>query len=121
MLQLLSKMDFAGIKQPILKAVVEISTGMAVRIIGREKGFQLLLQFNSGEKTLINSRGEVRLFASLDSVASYLAALGLLQFEVDMSHYRPGRLRGPRPDRAEALKRTRTKLRQQSLLASTAE
>lgn len=114
-------METVGIKQPILKAVMGISTGVAARIVGRDNGFQLLVQFSSGEKTLVNSRGEVRLFASLDSVASYLGGLGLLQFEVDISHYRRGRLRGPRPDRAEALRGTRTKLRQQSLLSSTAE
>ncbi|SRR5260221_1817484 len=108
-------MEFLGIKEIVLKELVGASAGVNARIIGKQNGFQIILQFISGEKTLINSRGDIRLFASLDTAASYVGDLGLLQFEVDISHYKAGRLRRPRPDRAEAMRKTRTKLHQQSL------
>lgn len=108
-------MDFVGIKEPVLRELVQASAEISARIVGKETGFMVILRLASGEKTLAASRGNVRLFASLDTAASFLGDLGFLQFDIDISHYRRGRLRGPRPDRAEALKLTRTKMQQQSL------
>jgi len=104
-----------GIKELVLKELVGASAEVTARIIGKEKGFQVNVRLASGEKPLVTSRGSVRVFASLDTVASYVGDLGLLRFDVDISHYKAGRLRRPRPDRAEAMRKTRTKLHQQSL------
>jgi hypothetical protein len=65
--------------------------------------------------TLITSRGKVRLFASLDTAAALMKDIGLSRFQVDMAGHQPGRLRSPRPDRAEALRLTRTRMQQQPL------
>jgi hypothetical protein len=43
--------------------------------------------------------------------------LGFERFGVDMTNHEPGPVRGPRPDRAEALRKTKTKLKQGSLLS----
>jgi len=67
------------------------------------------------EKTLVTSRGQVRLFASLGTAGLFIRDLGISRFEVDMSQYQPGRLRSARPDRAVALRLTRTKMQQQPL------
>lgn len=108
-------MQSGSIKELILKELISASAEVSARIVGKENGFQIVVRLASGQKTLITSRGAIRLFASLDTAASFIGDLGLLQFDVDISHYRAGRLRGPRPDRAAALKHTRTKLHQQSL------
>lgn len=98
-----------------MRELIQASAEITARIVGKESAFMILLHLASGEKTLMTSRGSVRLFASLDTAAAFLGELGLLQFDIDISHYRPGRLRGPRPDRAEALRHTRTRMQQQSL------
>jgi hypothetical protein len=108
-------MKNVGIRELVLKELVGATAEISARIVGRENGFLVIVRLASGQKTLITSRGDIRLFASLDTAASFMGDIGVLQFEVDISHYRAGRLRGPRPDRAEALKHTRTKLYQQSL------
>lgn len=108
-------MNDVGIKEPIIRELVQASAEISARIVGRETAFTVLIRLASGEKTVVTSRGTNRLFASLDTAATFLGELGILHFEIDISHYRPGRLRAARPDRAEALRHTRTRLRQQSL------
>jgi hypothetical protein len=67
-------------------------------------------------RALSTSRGEVRRFALLDTAATFLRSLGLCRFNVDVAQHEAGRLRPARPDRSEALRRTRTTPRQSSLL-----
>src|SRR6266436_6760588 len=104
-----------GIKEQILRELVQASIEVTARIVGKENAFTVVAHLASGDKIVMTARGRVRLFASLDTAAAFVGDLGLLHFDVDISHYRPGRLRGPRPDRAEALRHTRTKMQQQSL------
>lgn len=108
-------MEMSGIKKEVLRELVQASAEITARIVGKERAFAVIVRLASGEKILMTARGEIRLFASLDTAAGFVGELGLLQFDVDISHYRPGRLRAPRPDRAEALRHTRTRMRQQSL------
>lgn len=70
---------------------------------------------NNAEKTLATTRGTIRVFASLDTVGAFIRDVGLPRFDVDMSRHEPGRLRKARPDRAEALRHTRTKMQQQNI------
>ena len=64
---------------------------------------------------LATSRGAIRLFASLDTASIFVKELGIERFEVDMTDHQPGRLRSARPDRAEAMRLSRTKMQQQDL------
>jgi len=110
-----SGIEASGIKEQVLREIVQASPEITARIVGKDRAFAVIVRLASGEKILMTARGGVRLFASLDTAAAFVGDLGLLQFDVDISHYRPGRLRAPRPDRAAALRQTRTKMRQQSL------
>lgn len=74
-----------------------------------------MVHLGSSDKTLATSRGAVRLFASLDTASAFVKDLGIERFEVDMTDHQPGRLRSARPDRAEALRLSRTKMQQQIL------
>ncbi len=103
----------ATIKEPVLRELVQVNAPVAATVTGQERGFALLVRLGNGEKTLVTTRGSVRLFASLDTAGAFVRDLGIPRFDVDMSSHEPGRLRKARPDRAEALRRTRTKLHQQ--------
>jgi len=108
--------DVPGIREPVLRELVGASgNGIAATIAGRRPGFALVVHLGDSNKILTTSRGAVRLFASLDTAGAFVKDIGIERFEVDMSDHQPGRLRGARPDRALALRRARTRLRQQEL------
>jgi hypothetical protein len=103
----------ATIKEPVLRELVQASAVTRATATGQDTGFSVIVR--CGEKTLATTRGSVRLFASLDTAGAFFRDVGLPQFEVDMSGHEPGRLRKARPDRAEALRHTRTKMQQQAI------
>src|SRR5581483_6219719 len=104
----------ATIKEPMLRELIQTSLAIGATVTGQEKGFSVVVKIgNNGTKLLATSRGEVRLFASLDTAGQFIKNVGLSKFEVDMNGYEKGRLRKPRPDRAEAMRLTKTKIRQQ--------
>ena len=113
--------ELGTIKETVLRELIEAATEVQAAAIGQQQGFVLQFRFGSAEKRLATARGNVRLFASLDTAGAYIRDVGIPCFEVDMSHHEPGRLRSPRPDRAAALRGTRTRPRQQPLEFGHAE
>jgi len=115
-------MEVAGIiKEPLLRELVQALTPVGATVTGQEKGFAVVVKIgNNSKKLLATTRGDIRLFASLDTAGQFIKNVGLSKFEVDMNGYEKGRLRKARPDRAEALRRTRTKVRQQPLFEGAA-
>lgn len=105
----------ATIREPVLRELVEASALSGATITGQEKGFAVIFKVGTSEKTLATTRGGIRLFASLDTAGAFIRDIGLPRFDVDMTGHEPGRLRKARPDRAEALRKTRTKLKQEAL------
>ena len=105
-----------SIREPVLRELIEASGGsISATVTGRDRGFALVVHLGSSDKILATSRGAIRLFASLDTASTFVKDLGIERFEVDMRDHQPGRLRSARPDRAAALRLSRTKMRQQSL------
>lgn len=104
------------ISHQTLKELVEAGSVRGACLVGRPGGFGVVVRYGSVERALSCTRGQIRLFASLDTAMPYLKRLGLARFEVDATGYEPGRLRKPRPDRAEALRKTRTRPRQEQLI-----
>lgn len=94
-----------------------VSAGLveSVVVVGQRGGFGVCIRHGVSESLLSTTRGEPRQF-TLDSAANYLRQMGFTRFEVDASNYVPGRIRKPRPDRAEALRKTRTVPRQAVLI-----
>ena len=104
------------IREPVLRELIDASErGISATVSGRDRGFALIVHLGSSDKILATSRGAVRLFASLDTASAFVKDLGIGRFEVDMTDHQPGRLRSARPDRAEALRLSRTKMQQQNL------
>ncbi len=104
------------ITQKMLMELVRIGRLDEAILVGRPGGFELLVRYGSFERTLCGARGAARTFAALNTAAGFLRTLGLQKFSVDTSGFEPGRLRKPRPDRATALKKTKTRPTQLSLL-----
>lgn len=109
-------MPEARISEPTLKNLLEGAAVKRLRLQGQHGGFFLVVELGEVESVLESKRGLVRQFASLNTAACYLQRLGASKFEVDATEYVPGRIRAARPDRAEALRSTRTRPRQQPLL-----
>lgn len=105
-----------SIKETTLRALIEAGSNWAACVIGEAGGFSI--EFSQGDtvRRLASTRGETRKFASLNTALDFLKNLGIHTFTVNGAAYRRGRIRKPRPDRAEALRKTRTLLRQQDLL-----
>lgn len=103
------------IRETVLRELIQASATVGASVVGKGNGFALVFKLGATEKTLVTSRGQVRLFASLDTAGLFVRDVGISRFEVDMSRYEPGRLRSARPDRAAALRLTRTKMQQQPL------
>lgn len=105
----------ATVRETTLRELVMSGTIAGAIVVGQQGGYSIEVQCGAAVRTLATSRGEVRLF-TLERASAFLSALGITRFEVDATHYQPGRLRKPRPDRAEALRRTRTRPIQETLL-----
>lgn len=104
-----------AIREPVFRELVRARSATEVRLVGTRGGYAIHIFYGNAEGALSTSRGDIRLF-TLSSAARYVGHLGINRFTVDASGYEPGRLRKPRPDRAEALRKTRTRPRQASLV-----
>ena len=103
--------ELAHIREVLLRELIQATDSVDATVAGVKQGFGLVFRFGVSDKAaLVTSRGTIRIFASLDTAAAFVRDLGIFSFEVDMTNYQPGRLRKPRPDRAEALRRTRTSI-----------
>ncbi len=102
-------------KTQTLQELVSSGSVIGARLVGLQGGFGITICLGSAESLLASSRGEVRRF-TLDTATKYLRQIGISRFEVDASNFEPGRMRKPRPDRAEALRNTRTTPRQATLV-----
>jgi hypothetical protein len=108
------------VKEQVLRELIEASlTTISATVAGQERGFALIMRLGNSDKTLATTRGAIRLFASLDTASAFVRDLGIERFEVDMTNHHPGRLRCARPDRAQALRLTRTRMQQQTLELGT--
>lgn len=104
-----------AIKETMLRELAEADSIRSVAAVGQHGGFAITVHYGVVERALSSSRGEVRLFPNLTTLATFLQKFGITRFEVDTARFEPGRVRPARPDRAEALRRTRTKRQQASL------
>lgn len=102
--------------EPALRELILAAAVSSAALIGGQGGFRVAIRCGQVERTLAATRGGVRMFASLDTANAFLRKLGISKFEVDTQSYQRQLLRKPRPDRAEALRKTRTRPQQQSLL-----
>ncbi len=104
------------VKESGVRALMDMRADVSVTARGLDGGFAIYISNKDAERMLCTSKGDARLFASLNTTAAFLRRLGIARFDVDASQFKPGRLRKARPDRSIALRRTRTAMKQQSLI-----
>lgn len=104
------------IRETTLRELVEANSIRAATVIGQRGGFIVSVRYGMTERLVASTRGDLRVFPNLTTLAIWLRRIGLSRFDVDTSNFEPGRIRAPRPDRAEALRSTRTRPRQAELL-----
>jgi hypothetical protein len=103
------------IREAALKALIEANSISGASVYGQRGGFEVRIVCGPYSKTLVAARGGIRLFGSLDTAMAFLRRLGVFCFDVDTTTYEEALLRKPRPDRAAALRQTKTKLKQSDL------
>lgn len=103
------------IKETTLRELVKANSINSVCLAGQCGGYFVKVRYGSSETVLVTTKSVVRLF-SLENAGKFLRAIGLPRFTVDATDYTPGLLRKARPDRAEALRNTRTVMRQTRLI-----
>jgi len=108
-------MSADAIRETTLRELAEADSIRSVAAVGRHGGFAVSVHYGVVERTLSSARGDISLFPNLTTLATFLRKFGITHFEVDTAHFEPGRVRPARPDRAEALRRTRTKRQQANL------
>lgn len=100
------------IRETTLRELIEAGSLRSVVAVGQNGGFVVAASCGVSKRSLASARGDIRLFPNLTTLAAFLRRLGISRFEVDTANYARGRVRPARPDRAEALRRTRTKPKQ---------
>lgn len=103
------------IKEPALRELIDARVIDGACVAGQPGGYIITVRQGRHARTLVTTRGAPRLF-TLDNASKYLCGIGLPRFLVDASGFVPGRIRKPRPDRAEALKKTKSAPRQGVLI-----
>ena len=103
-------------KEATLRELLGAGAVSDVIVKAEGRGLCVVVRCGTAERTLANKKGDTRLFASLDTLVFYLSKFGRTTFQVDARGYEPGRLRKARPDRAKALRETRTQRKQGILI-----
>ncbi|HVT54936.1 MAG TPA: hypothetical protein VHD34_02645 [Xanthobacteraceae bacterium] len=105
------------IKEPTLRELAEAQSLSGVVALGQRGGYALTVRYGMTEtqRLLATARGETRVFSNLNTLADFLRKLGITRFEIDATDYERARVRAARPDRREAMKRTRSRPTQAAL------
>ncbi|QUW77711.1 hypothetical protein BRM21_21435 [Xanthomonas oryzae pv. oryzae] len=86
-----SKFDRSIMTSPIsittLAALASAGVLRTVQLVGQVGGYTVMVRVGQTEKQLTGQRGEPRVFASLDTAAAQLLALGVMVFEVLPANY----------------------------------
>lgn len=90
-----------------LSRLVEAGAVRGAHVVGQAGGWAVTVKYGMAERSLATQRSrQVRLFKRMETLVSYLKAVGISHFDVDAADYTPeGGKDHSRPDRAEALRR----------------
>lgn len=95
-------------KVSTLRDLLVAGTVGELKAVGAKGGFFVRVSYSGATGLLATGGGKPKCFASLNTLANFLSDLGINRFVVDSSTYEAGLLRKPRPDRAAAMRMTRT-------------
>lgn len=93
------------IDQKTLRQLLEAGAVRAAHVVGRGNGWTIAAECGPTKRFLASKRGDVRVFRKLETLVSFLRAMGIGRFDVDVTGYDPEAFeRVTRPDRSAALK-----------------
>lgn len=96
-----------AIDHSTLSLLVQTGAIKRASVLGQQGGWAVKVQHGNRECSLAAQRSQkVRLFRSLETLASYLSGVGIAQFEVNSANVDHQATQKKRPDRAQAMKRT---------------
>ena len=72
-----------------LARLVEAGAVRGTHVIGQPGGWGVVVQYGVTERALAAKRGAMRIFRKFETLAGYLAGIGILHYEVDASQYDP--------------------------------
>ncbi|MDX8400518.1 MAG: hypothetical protein R8K20_09770 [Gallionellaceae bacterium] len=89
-----------------LAALVETGAVRGADVIGQPGGWGVVIKYGKIERALAARRGAVRNFKKLETLVSYLKALGIAEYRVNAVNFDPVALkaRSTRPDATARLK-----------------
>lgn len=73
----------------VLRQVIAAGSVTSARIQSGDKGLVILFRLGMTERLLGAARGGIRYFHSLDGAAAYLLNHRIVQFDVDIPHWKP--------------------------------
>jgi len=77
------------IDQLTLIALAEAGAVRGVAIIGQQGGWGVVIRYGKTERTLAAKRGSMRIFRRFETLVAYLKNMGISQFSVDASLFKP--------------------------------
>lgn len=93
------------VKLATLRELATAGSVRSVSVVGQKGGYAVNVRYGLAERILAGKDGSARTFASIDSAARTLREVGIASFDVDAVNYEEGRLRRPRPDLAERMRK----------------
>ena len=94
----------ALLQEAPLRGFIAAKVPTGITALGRTGHFVVQISLGDGQALLANAHDQVRIFASLSTLAGFLARLGCHQFNVDTTAFEPGRVRAAQPERSAAMK-----------------
>lgn len=94
----------ALLQEAPLRALVAAGVAKTITAVGHKGHFIVEISLGDGQAVLANARDQVRVFAALSTVASFLSRIGCHRFAVDTTGFEPGLVRAPQPERSAAMK-----------------
>lgn len=83
-----------------LRKLAEAGTAIRADVVGRAGGWGVLINYGQVRRALAVRRGgSPRVFRSFDTLASYLKAIGIKQYQVDASEFDPASAGAQEPDK----------------------
>lgn len=87
-----------------LRGLIAAKVPTGITALGRKGHFVVEIRFGDGLAFLANAHDGIRTFASLSTLARFLARQGCHQFQVDTTGFEPGLVRPAQPERSAAMK-----------------
>lgn len=82
-----------------LRRLVDAGAHVGAEVVGSGGSWGIVITDGRSSQTLAATRGRPRIFRQFETLASYLKALGIVEYRVNAAEFEPGGIRKQAPDR----------------------